>query len=357
MSFFFENSDIDSNLVFGRKVNADCVLEFVVPTYKRKSLLIKAVKSLIYQKKPKQIKYHITIVSNDPDLNIYELQEILREDMVTIYINRSNLGMVGNINRCSEISSAQYVAYLQDDDVLLDNYVIEFEELYLSGKLEKIDCLIPNRYTYIELNQSNEAGAKIYNSISRKQILGKILALGKKVNKFQRITWRDCADTWNNAFMGGPTCGIVFNREALLASGGFNYEYPFGFDYVFFIDFSEKYNVCLYNKYLSVYRMTQSASNRSEVQYDFFRASKYLLNKSYGKVTFVNKYYNEMLLFILYSRPVSIQKFIMEREEHVPEKNKLKYGCFKIIRFIKLLRSGQYRLKKIPKKVLISLDI
>ena len=265
--------------------------------------------------------------------------------------------MVGNINRCAEVSSAQYVAFLQDDDVLLDNYVIEFEELYLSGKLKKIDCLIPNRYTYIELNQSNEAGAKIYNSISRKQILGKILALGKKVNKFQRITWRDCADTWNNAFMGGPTCGIVFNREALLASGGFNYEYPFGFDYVFFIDFSEKYNVCLYNKYLSVYRMTQSASNRSEVQYDFFRASKYLLNKSYGKVTFVNKYYNEMLLFILYSRPISMQKFIMDKEECIPQKNKFRYNYFRIIRFIKLMRSGQYRLKKIPKKLLANLYI
>ena len=47
MNSFFKNNNIVSRLVFGRQVIMDCVLEFVVPTYKRKELLINAIKSLI----------------------------------------------------------------------------------------------------------------------------------------------------------------------------------------------------------------------------------------------------------------------------------------------------------------------
>lgn len=357
MNYFNTQNDVQSKLIYGEKIDKDVILEFVIPTYKRDDLLIKAVKSLINQKQPQFIKYHITIVSNDPDFNLSKIGDILDNKLISVYINEKNIGMVGNINRCAILSKAPYVAYLQDDDLLLDEYIIKFEELYATGRLQNIDCLIPNRYSYLDATSGQSVGAKLYKGLNTKNIFKNILTIGKSIPSFQKVTWRDCADTVYNCFSGGPTCGIVFKRESLLSTNGFDYNYPYSFDYVFFIEFSDRFNVVLYNEYLSVYRMTDSASNRPEVQYDFFHSSIYLLNKSLGKIKFVDKYYNEMVLFLFDIRPKQVQKIILENNFKIPTKNRYRYVFFKIIRFIKLMMSGNYRSRKIPNQILRTLSI
>ena len=177
----------------------------------------------------------------------------------------------------------------------------------------------------------------------------RIVSLGTKKQLFQRVNAKDCGETWYNCFAGGPTCGMLFKRSSLLNTDGFSFDYKYSFDYVFFIDFSENNNVVLYDTYLSVYRMNDSASNRADVQKDFFDSDMYLLNRLKNTNAFVKKYANEIIRFSYENKSEEAQLLIGKSLRF--SKNNIKYYAFRSIRLIKLLRSNFYRREIMPSKL------
>lgn len=350
---FKEQDKINSLCIFGKKKDK-IDLSIVIPTYKRNFYLEKVIESILRQKKPQYIKYQVIIVSNDPDYTIDDLNIKLDENIFLVYKNTENLGMVGNINRCAKLANGKFVSYIQDDDLLLEDYLITIESLILSNEMNNIDCLIPNRYYYYNLEEKSNFGKKAYVNEKFKNILKKFLSIGIKKKMFQKITFNDCANTWYNCFSGGPTCGIIFNREKLLKSNGFSHNYPFSFDYVFFIEFSSKNNVLLYNKYLSIYRMNNSASNRPEVQLDFYKGDLYLLDKVKKQNKFVKFFEKEIIRFSIKNKSIETQEMI---KDHYSDScfisyNKIKYIIFRIARIIFLFRYDLYRKENVPSKYL-----
>ena len=163
MNNFHYQDAIESECIFGSKAREDVDLTIVIPTYKRAELLEKTLKSIINQKPVKSISYQVIIVSNDPDYSIDRITLALDETIFSIYKNKENLGMVGNMNRSALITKSKYIAYIQDDDILLDNYLVEIENLLNVGALENIDCLIPNRYFYYDISSTGRFGAQAYS--------------------------------------------------------------------------------------------------------------------------------------------------------------------------------------------------
>ena len=344
---FSAHDNVKSKCIFGMQEVQQLDLSIVIPTYKRKELLWKTVNSILNQKKPEKLTYHVIIVSNDQEYDVTGMSANLPEALFSVYSNEESIGMVGNINRCAYLARGKYVAYVQDDDILLDNYLITIEKLIYSGTLMNIDCLIPNRYFYYD-TQDNKGnfGRKAYSSEKKKQILRRILSIGVRKEPLQRVTFQDCADTWFNCFAGGPTCGMLFNRSALITTKGFPENYPYAFDFVFFIDFSIQHTVVLYDDFLSVYRMTESASNRAEVQVDFYWADLYLLEMAKKHNRFVNKYENEILYFSRANKSKAAQQLITQN----PEVRRIRYLKFRLIRFIALMRRNVYRKEIMPDK-------
>lgn len=348
---FYVQKDINSECVYGVGAREDVQLTIVIPTYKRIDLLTETIKSILRQTQPQKIKYQVLIVSNDEEFDVTKLGLNLDPEIYSIYCNESNLGMVGNMNRCAVLAKGEFVAYMQDDDLFYGDYLIEFEKLYLENKLKNIDCLIPNRYYFYDVtNKKSQFGNKAYKRQKIKKIVNLIICIGKsKEKEFRKVTKLDCIRVWDNIFGGGPTCGIVFKKESLMDSMGFDFEYPYAFDSVFFRQFSEKHNVCLYNKYLSVYRMVDSASNNPKVQYDFFRSSMLLLEQSKTYKTWINYFENEVSRYNVEGRNADVQEIIRNNSNIEYKRNNLKYLIFRAIRFVLLVRSGLYRRELISK--------
>lgn len=346
MNNFHYQDAIESHCIFGNEAREDVVLTIVVPTYKRTELLEKTIKSILNQQPIYSMSYKVVIVSNDPEYSRDRIGLDLDDKIFSIYRNNENLNMVGNMNRCALITKSKYIAYVQDDDILLDNYLVEIEKLYINGTLDTIDCLIPNRYFYYDVNTDGTFGLQAYNNERKKSAVKKFVSFGKKKRLFQRVDADDCGNTWYNCFAGGPTCGMLFKRESLLNSEGFNYDFKYAFDYVFFIDFSKNNNVVLYDKYLSVYRMNDSASNRPDVQKDFFDSDMYLLGKLKNTNEFVKKYADEIIRFSYENKSKEAQLLISK--DFPVYKNNLKYCMFRIVRLVKLLRDNLYRREIMP---------
>ena len=339
MNYFESYNEVESRIIFG-KPNHSVDLTIVVPTYKRKEKLIEAIESIKNQKRNSSISYQTLIVSNDPLYDITEISDALNEDFV-VYRNDENLGMVGNINRCAYLSFGKYVTYLQDDDILLPNFIEEIEKAILDTSINSFDCIIPNRFYLCDKNDTSSIFGRKFIYLARiKSLLQKILSVGTINERYKEVNYIDCSNTWFNCFGGGPTCGITFKRESLLKTNGFNTNFPYAFDFVFFIDFSKMFKVLLLNVDISVYRMEDSASNRPEVQKDFFNGDMYLLESTIEKCKFVRKFKNEIMEFSIKNKSKETQQLISHKEEHIflP-----KYYLFRIVRFIRLMRSGFYR--------------
>ena len=69
-------------------------------------------------------EHEILIVENDASYIEKTLEVVRRYGHlpIVLYKNESNLGMIGNWNRCIDLSKGEYLTLLNDDDLLLPNW-------------------------------------------------------------------------------------------------------------------------------------------------------------------------------------------------------------------------------------------
>jgi glycosyltransferase len=95
-----------------------------IPTFRRHDLLEVALKSAVRQ--DCDFEYEVIIVDNDPSSESRRVIEemVAREGrgVSKYYQNTENIGMVGNWNRCLELTSGEYAAILSDDDAISSQY-------------------------------------------------------------------------------------------------------------------------------------------------------------------------------------------------------------------------------------------
>lgn len=350
---FTENTNVESRLVFGKHPNSEINLSIVIPTYKRIDLLRKCLKAILKQdSSPITMKYEVVIVSNDPDFNCNNLTPDLDPEIFRIYVNENNLGMCGNMNRCAMVAHGDYIVYIQDDDVLLPDYINVICKLIHEKKLDNIDWLIPNRYYLMpQAEKQSQFGKKAIRNMKIKRAIGCVLRLGRPVPEFQRITPYETLITTYPFYAGGPTCGMVFKRTSLLESGGFDSNYPYGFDYTFFMGFAKNHTVVLYNRYLSIYMTSDSASNRPEVQYDFFRARFHSLEKmseEYG----ISDGLKKIIHYATYSGYPPKTQEMAEIEFRLEPISPIVCKAYLFWARLKTYRSGGYRRKECPAQLL-----
>ena len=215
-------------------------VSIVIPTYKRIDLLRKCLKSIIAQNKVSNLSIEVVVCSNDCNFQIKDLGIWLDPVIFNIYVNEKNVGMCENMNRCFQNANGKYIAYVQDDDVLLPNYLEEIKKIIVSDDIEKFDCIIPNRYYYMpDSALTTQFGKKAIRNMYIKNYICRFFQIGKAIPKFQKINPYDTMITMYPFYSGGPTCGIVFKKESLYNFGGFDIRYPYGFDYSFFMNFQK----------------------------------------------------------------------------------------------------------------------
>ena len=114
--------------------------------------------------------------------------------------------------------------------------------------------------------------------------------------------------------------------------------------------FAEANKVALYDKYLAIYVTAQSATNRIDVQYDFFRGKYDFLRENMHKYSYINQNF-DCLVYSFYSGyPQEVQKEI-EENYNIKKVNKIEYCLISIRSFFYLLSIHGYRRANCPKKI------
>ncbi|GHU16884.1 hypothetical protein FACS1894163_07070 [Spirochaetia bacterium] len=265
---FSIHEHIESVLLWGNPdaISDDTLISICIPTYKRPDLLKEALLSALGQ--DTDTPYKIIIGDNDPDFNNQEVLDVvqsLNNNNILYYKHKENLGAGGNWNRFFILANTPWVALLHDDDLLLSDYIST-----ITGIIErhgnKFDALANNfgfLWTTNILDRFKQKFAKKRGSsfviflydFSKKcyDAFCNIIFFYIKQKQLVRITLADTIFLEN--VHRSPTCGMIFRRESMISSGGFNISsgYSSG-DWYFCIYFTEHWRFFKLKKRLGIYR-------------------------------------------------------------------------------------------------------
>ena len=96
------------------------LITIAIPCFERKEYFMTALESALNQ----TVHCSVIVVDNCSSHDYFEM--ICKEKKVTYYRNEKNLGLYPNYNMCYSLANTEYVKILDDDDLLLPNYVESF---------------------------------------------------------------------------------------------------------------------------------------------------------------------------------------------------------------------------------------
>ena len=221
-----------------------------MPVYKATDFFRKALESAVLQ--DYKDYYEIIVVDNSPlEDGVTEAQKIVQsfhKDYILYYRNEQNIGMFGNWNRCVELARSKYITYCHADDLLLPTCL---------STLMSIQKKTNKRFIASAFSTIDENDHEIVHFNPNQKIKG--ILKRKKYFKYSKL----------DIFIAGVGFGVgcLFNKECMIALGGFNEEYyPVG-DYPLFTKYLFKYGGIFNNIPTFKYR---KATNESLTAYKFF---------------------------------------------------------------------------------------
>lgn len=228
---------VPSDLVIQGADTSDPIVTIAIPTFRRLELLVETVQSALNQRFDKP--YEILIVDNDPPEGtahaLLERLPILRERNFRYYVNRENMGIFPNHNRCVQLARAEWVTILNDDDMLDPEYLaLMFAEL---RRRPEIDGLVCHKRSLDERHDKpDEARSFIHKSAVNLLNFWKFAGLNSRRIDASKLFW------WPGGVVGNPA-GFIFRKRAALEIGGFYPDEGMCADYWLYARFAESYHL------------------------------------------------------------------------------------------------------------------
>ena len=246
--------------LFGSRRN-EVVVSIMIPTYKRPSLLRKAIESALNQHT--DTEYEVVVIDNDNETSddvVNQLLHAFGDQRLSYYRNRQNIGMFGNWNRCVDYAKGEWLVILNDDDELTEMYV----DRMMSYVRQHKDCgEIACQHLLIDDDGS---------------IIGSDL-INQKIQKMMRIKLKDFY-----FFHPANIYGCLINRKLAVDIGGFDESlYPCS-DAAVLLNVCRLSNLFLVTDYLFKYRwaVNESMKNETQIKFAEFNLIKsYQLNQRY----------------------------------------------------------------------------
>lgn len=225
-------------------------LTVAIPTFRRPALLLQAVQSVARQTSLQGVE--LLIVDNDPEGDCSGLLEQLRQLKLPPwrYVrNQENVGMFGNWNRCISLCRTEWLTILNDDDLLLPDFVEEMRRLWKTADSMAYAC----RCQVLDERPVEKRGYRRLNLINRLRALQSSVP----VRRYGPLDY-----FIKNRHYG--SLGIVFRRRTALEQAGFIASFYPSADYNFFSSLSIHGGVSMLQKPLAVYRIAVNESLKLE---------------------------------------------------------------------------------------------
>lgn len=261
-------------------------ISFVIPAYSRVKELSLAINSILNQKE--LFPYEIVVVDDAPDAiqdnPRLDLIKSINNPHILYYANEKNLGVEGNWNRCISLARAPYVSMLHDDDLLSPHYMESIEKCLRTlerhakkfGVIQAKSKVFFSDDDYPELEWKNRGG-------------------------LQKISKLHCLYIGKGP-VSPPSCGTLFNRQAVLEMGGFNGSYFPCADYLLGFFMVHKGYDCYYSEDdFGWYRFGINESVKPEVIQNTIKCNYFFLHWLYRQSLF-----NRIWSFFLGKAHISI---------------------------------------------------
>lgn len=219
-------------------------LSIIMPVYINHDFFRQALRSAIDQ--DWKGSYEIVVVDNDtsPDNPNQKLIEEFNEPRVRYFRNAENIGMVGNWNRGIIKSRAQQVTFLHDDDMFLPATLSTAMAVAARYPGKMVISTLRN----IDLNGEYMSPDSEYD-LTRRMYIFKPREVAK-VSLARAL----CTNM-------GNLVGAIFNRDNLIALGGFHEEaYP-PLDYEMAVRYCHKYGAIKIRRPNALYRIANNTSH------------------------------------------------------------------------------------------------
>ncbi len=292
------NPDVYSEEVCPLLYPDDVKYTVMIPTYRRLDILKEAVKSVLDQGLKSSLA--VIIVDNDDkgDQNLDDYAYSLRDSNVALYRNKSNLGMVGNWNRCIELSVTDRLIILHDDDLMT------------TGSIKLL----------YSLGHGNQA-----------LIGGRWELFGSNVSRFQKLL-TSCSNSWyrftsnNNGHSTDwsyykilsshpvSASSMSFCKSSALSIGGYSEDVWPATDWCFFLNYLEKYGGKKSYKITLKYRVEVNISSSPDLLMDIPTAEMNI------KMIFLENHLESKLRYLIAKIGFMIQK----KSEHIGIMSRLK---------------------------------
>jgi glycosyltransferase involved in cell wall biosynthesis len=246
-------------------------LTIAIPVYERFDYFEEALKSVLNQ----TVAVDCIVVDNNSSHDRFKTYvENLNNSRVKYFKNDTNVGMIGNWNKCIEYCQTEWITILHDDDWLHPDFVAEFFEAHKAYP------------------DSGAFAVKVYLSEALKD--GYFAKTSGKLHLVKPST-----------FLFGslsPYPGVVFKTHVGRDLNGFNAnEYPSS-DYDFWIRLGQKTPIVKSEKYLAFYRVSQLQGTSTEyinIILKCYEIRKRLL-ASYNPFYRFLSYYSLFNLYVFY---------------------------------------------------------
>lgn len=254
-----EHAHILSDLVTEGGPEREPLVTIAIPTYRRHELLVEALASAAAQ----SCDYHVEIivVDNDPATppltDLLERIPSLRGHSFRYYVNRENIGMFGNWNRCIELARGEWLTILNDDDLLDHDFLSKMHQV-LAGdkKTEGLVC----KYRYETIGKVSKTRPWYLRAARRIWI--ECIFKGRVVRP---ITFAHLF--WSNAVGNGV--GFLFRRSVALKLGGYYQEEFPSADYWFATRFKTEAVLKQHRLTLASVRLGENESAKPETLLGF----------------------------------------------------------------------------------------
>lgn len=265
------------------------LIEIIIPTYKRCSLLLAALESAINQNT--KCDYLITVLDDDPQSKLFEiLATKLNAKNIRYIINNENLGLFGNWNRALQVSKAPYIALLHDDDELSSNYIEVIASL-----INRLGIVGVITHTPVELYKRKE----------KKKSITQVL----RNNSFEEISWQ-------SYLYGNRTnaSAMVINKTLGLNIGGWNEnKYPSA-DWMFNSRMAYESTVYKIHLQISKYRWDVNVSLEPNMKSSFYKMDLTYIVDNKNDSDLKLKVYQK--LFIEFSiLHLSLKNYFIEKDQ------------------------------------------
>ena len=214
------------------------LVSIVIPAYNNENTIIATLESIRNQSY-KNIEI-IIIDDNSKDKTLQLVTEQQKKDnRIKIYHNSTNLGMIGNWNKCIQMSNGEFVKLVCADDLLDKNEIEkETEAMILNPTVN----LVESDTRLIDINGRKIGFFKRYHKSG--------LVKGKKIARTSII--------WNN-FFGAPVNNLI-RKSVLDKTGYFDEQFTYILDFDMWMKIACTGDVYIIHELLNSFRIRNDSN-------------------------------------------------------------------------------------------------